>query len=70
MKTTFKLRCKAGCNRTIDVEVTQAQVDRWRGGELIQKAMPELSPGIRELFISGTCPDCWDDLFNDNKAAR
>jgi hypothetical protein len=35
----------------------------WQSGVLIQDAMPELSADERELFISGTCGKCWDEMF-------
>ena len=30
----------------------------------IQDIIPELAPEMRELFISGMCPKCWDKLFS------
>jgi hypothetical protein len=33
---------------------------------LIQKAMPYLTADEREMFISGTCSDCWDKLFPES----
>lgn len=36
---------------------------RWVFGELIQRALPELSANDRELLISGICPTCWDEMF-------
>ena len=35
--------------------------DRW----LVQEIFPELTPAQREVFITGTCPGCWDKLFGD-----
>lgn len=35
----------------------------WQSGVLIQDAMPDLSADERELFISGTCGKCWDEMF-------
>tara|TARA_B100000809_G_C14924066_1_gene454452 strand:- start:516 stop:731 length:216 start_codon:yes stop_codon:yes gene_type:complete len=35
----------------------------WRGGKLIQNALPELNADQRELLISGTCPTCWNEMF-------
>lgn len=51
------------CGRRYELKVTREQVQRWQNGELIQKAMPELPPRDRELFISGTCGECWKMLF-------
>ena len=49
--------------RTIELDVTQAQIDRWRGGELIQKAMPHLSPSQREFLITGITAGEWEAMF-------
>ena len=38
----------------------------WREGELIQKALPELPAQYREMLISGTCPSCWDAMFESS----
>lgn len=31
----------------------------------VQVLFPELSPGEREVIISGTHPECWDKLFGN-----
>ena len=38
-------------------------VTRWREGETIQSAFPDMSAGDREILISGTHAACWDKLF-------
>lgn len=38
-------------------------VTRWREGENIQSAFPDMSAGEREVLITGTHPACWDKLF-------
>jgi len=43
--------------------VTQEQIDAWRGGVLIQRAMPELTPDEREFIMSGITKDEWDTVF-------
>ena len=35
----------------------------WQEGELIQNCFPDMSEGDREILISGTHPDCWNQLF-------
>jgi len=35
------------------------------GREPIQKALRELPAPLREMLISGTCPECWDAMFKD-----
>ena len=35
----------------------------WMGGELIQRAMPDLTPTEREQLVSNICPKCQKDIF-------
>lgn len=39
--------------------------DWFNDEELIQLAMPELTPEQRELLISQNCGDCWDEKYAD-----
>ena len=45
------------------IGTTKSGYVAWLEGALIQDAMPELDKSIREMFISGTCPKCWDEIF-------
>lgn len=51
------------CTHVEELPISDEQIARWRGGELIQNVMPELSADQRELLISGTCGTCWEALF-------
>ena len=53
----------SGIVRTIDLPVTQAQLDAWEAGALIQNVMPTLSPDDREFLKTGITPDEWDEMF-------
>jgi len=37
----------------------------WESGVLIQEALPMLNAGQREMLISGTCDDCWTEMFGE-----
>lgn len=37
------------------------------GDILVQEAFPYLTPAEREMFISQTCEECWDRMFEDIK---
>ncbi len=50
------------CHRRIQVPLTDSQQRRWRGGQLIQYAAPELTPAQREVLISGVCGECFDRM--------
>ena len=43
----------------------QEQLDRWRGGELIQRVMPHLTPEEREFLISGSSSEEWDEMWEE-----
>lgn len=58
------LRCQ-WCPTQIEAPVNLEHLENWRKGTMIQDAMPELSADIREMFISGTCPQCWEDMFGE-----
>lgn len=61
------------CHETKEWETADeealAQLTAWVEGktsnELVQDALPALPAGIREVFISGICPECWHKAFND-----
>jgi hypothetical protein len=38
----------------------------WQGGGLIHKVFPDLSPGQREMMMTGIHPFCWTQLFGDD----
>ena len=48
------------------IQMTKSQFDELMSPHRrhIQDIMPELAPEMRELFISGMCPKCWDKLFS------
>ena len=51
------------CRKTHSVEVDYRSYCSWQAGELIQYAMPELTPTEREQLISGICPKCQESIF-------
>jgi len=51
------------CDETYHIQVALADLEAWENGMLIQEAMPYLTAGERELFISGTCDSCWEKMF-------
>lgn len=55
------------CRERVDVPATDEQIARWKAGELIQRAMPNLTAAQRELLISGTCDDCWQKMFSESE---
>lgn len=54
------------CKREFILHVSKAGLEKYRDGELIQDALPELTRAERELLISHHCEKCFDKLFNDS----
>jgi len=53
------------CGKDYAVDVNLAQYEAWQNGELIQNAMPDLTPVEREQLISGLCPKCQAKMFGE-----
>lgn len=51
------------CGKEYSVEVPEEGYNKWVAGELIQRAMPDVSPEVREALISGICENCWANTF-------
>ena len=51
------------CGDLHEVTVNFEAYGNWLGGELIQRAMPDLTPTEREQLISGICPECQAGVF-------
>jgi hypothetical protein len=48
---------------TLDIDVTEDQIERWRAGANIQDAMPHLSAADREFVMSGITDEEWKAHF-------
>ena len=64
MRIDVEITCPF-CGADHAVEVNFAQFEAWQNGELIQKAMPDLTPTEREQLISGLCPKCQAEMFGE-----
>jgi hypothetical protein len=62
----IKIDCRR-CGEAIDVPITKEQFAAWQAGEYIQRAAPNLTPGQREMLISRTCDECFDELFGEDE---
>lgn len=38
-------------------------IAKYESGAFVQDAFPELSAPVREQIITGTHPDCWEQMF-------
>ena len=64
MRIDIEITCPF-CGADHAVEVDLAQYKAWQNGELIQNAMPNLTPTEREQLISGLCPKCQAEVFGE-----
>lgn len=48
-----------------DIPVTQEQLDKWKGGMLIQNAMPNLTADQREFLMTGITKEEWEETFKE-----
>ena len=59
---TVTIQCPF-CGDYHEVAVNETAYDNWQSGELIQNAMPDLTPTQREQLISHLCPACQVKIF-------
>lgn len=56
------------CGISYRIDMTRemyGRLDRYMGGEgHAGDMLPDLPAEIREMFISGMCPDCWNETFS------
>lgn len=55
------------CGKNTEIEITDQQYQAIKNGELIQFAIENYPPEVRERFISGICPECWKNIFGDGE---
>ena len=51
--------------RSLDLDITQEQVNRWQGGEKIQDVFPHLSVDEREFLMTGIIGEEWNELTEE-----
>ena len=52
---------------TLDLPITQTQLDLYAAGALLQDAFPNLTPDEREFIKSGITAEEWDSLFGGDE---
>ena len=53
----------SGKHNTMEIPVTNKQLEDWKYGGLIQNVMPELSSDHQQFLQTGITPKEWDDIF-------
>ena len=51
---------------SMDLDVTEEQLQEWEGGRLVQDVFPHLTPEEREFLITGATPEEWLALYPDD----
>lgn len=51
-----------GVERTLELDVTEEQIRDWEEGQMIQIAMPNLSPADREYMMTGITQEEWQAM--------
>ena len=54
------------CGESTIINAVIADLIKWKNGECIQNAMPYLNADEREILISKTCGDCFDEIFGES----
>lgn len=49
------------------MEVKAVDLAAYQDGELVQSAFPYLTPGQRELIVTGITDEIWDEMFGDEE---
>tara|TARA_R100000353_G_scaffold168834_1_gene131573 strand:+ start:789 stop:992 length:204 start_codon:yes stop_codon:yes gene_type:complete len=65
MTTITRKSMISGEINSMELDVTQAQLDRWQDGELIQDVFPHLSADEREFIKTGITSQEWDSIFGE-----
>jgi len=52
---------------TLDLPVTQLDLDIYAAGALLQDAFPNLTPDEREFIKSGITAEEWEELFGSKE---
>jgi len=60
----------SGKERTIDLPITEEELNAWIGGTLIQNAFPNLTAGQREFIMTGITDEEWDSIFKEDGEDR
>ena len=65
MTTITRKSMISGEINSMELDVTQDQLNRWQDGELIQDVFPHLNADEREFIKTGITPQEWSDTFGE-----
>lgn len=61
----FSVICPV-CKEPHPIKCSLKGLKDYYNGEYIQVALHELDADMREMLISGVCPDCWLNMFGED----
>lgn len=56
----------SGKTHSMEINVTEKQIEDWLNGMLIQDAMPNLTPDEREFILTGITAVEWEEVFGES----
>jgi len=65
----FRTSPFSGKEHSLDLPITEAQLERWIGGELIQNVFPNLTADEREFLMTGITAAEWEECFGPGDEA-
>lgn len=57
----------SGIERTLEIPVTQEELDNWEGGMLAQEVFPNLTADQREFIMTGITPEEWEETMGEDE---
>ena len=51
------------CHKVVELPLKEAELLAWNPETFAQDQFPQLTPGQREMLISGLCEECWNEIF-------
>jgi hypothetical protein len=57
----------SGKSHTMEIDIDPRGFSRWKAGEMIQVAMPELTADEREFLMTGITPEEWAETFGEEE---
>jgi len=59
-----------GVERAIELPINELHLERWERGQLIQDAMPHLTPAQREYVMTGITEEEWAEMVGEEEWAE
>jgi hypothetical protein len=56
----------SGVTRTLELAITENQLQAWQAGQNIEQAMPTLTPADREFVMTGVTGEEWQTEFSED----